>query len=181
MAGCPAAVACAGMASGEGRPDGCCHRVMLDAIRYVVDDGVKWANPPTDLPSYRRVHAFARRWRLNGLLVEFHDRLRDRVRERRPGQHLGHRHPGIHQPLKRAFGVAKRGRPSLGLLPQPCNLFPDPLLPGLQQTEHRRERPPPRARRTDEPHPLSSISSVVITTSYQALSCWIAVAQFSMW
>ena len=41
MAGRPAVVACAGMASGEGRPDGCCHRVMLDAIRYVVDNGVK--------------------------------------------------------------------------------------------------------------------------------------------
>jgi hypothetical protein len=24
-----------------GRPDGCCHRVILDAIRYVVDYGVK--------------------------------------------------------------------------------------------------------------------------------------------
>ena len=105
-----------------GRPDGCCHRVILDAIWYVVDIGAKWANSPADLPPYRRVHAFARRWQLNGLLAEFHGRLRDRVREMRPGQHLGRRHPGIHQLLKRAFGVAKRGRPPLGLLPQPRNL-----------------------------------------------------------
>lgn len=68
-----------------GRPDGCCHRVMLDAIRYVVDNGAKWANLPADLSPYRGVHAFARRWQLNGLLAKFHDRLRDRARERRPG------------------------------------------------------------------------------------------------
>ncbi|GGX46587.1 hypothetical protein GCM10010353_71430 [Streptomyces chryseus] len=55
---------------------------MLDAIRYVVDNGVKWINLPADFPPYRRVHAFARRWQLNGLLAEFHDRLRDRIRER---------------------------------------------------------------------------------------------------
>ena len=64
-----------------GRPDGYCHRVMLDPIRYVVDNGVKWINLPVDFPPYRRVHAFARRWQLNGLLAEFHNRLRDRVRE----------------------------------------------------------------------------------------------------
>ncbi|MFD3590856.1 hypothetical protein [Streptomyces sp. NPDC058683] len=38
-------------------PEGYCHRVMLDAVRYVVDNGVKWAN-------------------------RLHDRLRDKVRER---------------------------------------------------------------------------------------------------
>ncbi|MFI1292459.1 IS5 family transposase [Streptomyces sp. NPDC020792] len=55
---------------------------MLDAVRYVVDNGVKWANLPADFPPYRRVHAFARRWQVTGLLAEFHDRLRDRVREK---------------------------------------------------------------------------------------------------
>ncbi|WP_328834790.1 IS5 family transposase [Streptomyces europaeiscabiei] len=54
---------------------------MLDAVRYVVDNGVKWANLPTDFPPYRRVHAFARRWQVTGLLTELHDRLRDRVRQ----------------------------------------------------------------------------------------------------
>ncbi|MFD7168540.1 IS5 family transposase [Streptomyces violascens] len=55
---------------------------MLDAVRYVVDNGVKWANLPRDFPPYRRVHAFARRWQLTGLLAELHDRLRDKVRAR---------------------------------------------------------------------------------------------------
>ncbi|MEU4134459.1 transposase [Streptomyces wuyuanensis] len=54
---------------------------MLDAVRYVVDNGVKWANLPRDFPPYRRVHAFARRWQATGLLAELHDRLRDKVRQ----------------------------------------------------------------------------------------------------
>ncbi|MEV0220941.1 hypothetical protein [Streptomyces sp. NPDC050704] len=31
---------------------------MLDAVRYVADNGVKWANLPADSPRYRRMHAF---------------------------------------------------------------------------------------------------------------------------
>jgi transposase len=55
---------------------------MLDAVRYVVDNGVKWANLPADFPPYRRVHAFARRWQVTGLLAELHDRLRNKVRQK---------------------------------------------------------------------------------------------------
>ncbi len=55
---------------------------MLDAVRYVVDNGVKWVNLPCDFPPYRRVHTFARRWQVTGLLAEFHDRLRDKVRQK---------------------------------------------------------------------------------------------------
>ncbi|MFH8477188.1 IS5 family transposase [Streptomyces sp. NPDC018000] len=64
-----------------GRPEGYCHRQILDAIRYVVDNGAKWANLPRDFPPFERVHAFARRRQIQGLLTELHDRLRDRVRE----------------------------------------------------------------------------------------------------
>ncbi|MGY1584755.1 IS5 family transposase [Streptomyces sp. MN13] len=55
---------------------------MLDAVRYVVGNGVKWANLPCDFPPYRRVHEFARRWQVTGLLAELHDRLRDKVRQK---------------------------------------------------------------------------------------------------
>lgn len=65
-----------------GRPEGYRHRMMLDAVRYVVDNGVKWVNLPCDFPPYRRVHAFARRWQVTGLLAELHDRLRDKVRQK---------------------------------------------------------------------------------------------------
>ncbi|WUB67809.1 transposase [Streptomyces sp. NBC_00582] len=57
-----------------GRPEGYCHRVMLDAVRQVVDNGVKWVNLPCDFPPYRRAHAFARRRQVTGLLAELHDR-----------------------------------------------------------------------------------------------------------
>lgn len=33
-----------------------------------------------DFPPFKRVHAFARRWQVQGLLTELHHRLRDRVR-----------------------------------------------------------------------------------------------------
>jgi transposase len=64
-----------------GRPEGYCHRTMLDAIRYFVDNGIKWRAMPADFPPWDRVYAFFRRWRDNALVKEFHDRLRGRVRE----------------------------------------------------------------------------------------------------
>ncbi|MEV7394087.1 IS5 family transposase [Streptomyces sp. NPDC091215] len=64
-----------------GRPEGYCHRAMLDAIRYLVDNGIKWRAMPADFPPWDRIYAFFRRWRDNLLVREFHDRLRGRVRE----------------------------------------------------------------------------------------------------
>ncbi|MCI3276983.1 IS5 family transposase [Streptomyces cylindrosporus] len=65
-----------------GQPEGCCHRQLLDAIRYLVAGGISWRAMPADFPDWPRVYAFFRRWREHGLLAEFHDRLRGRVRER---------------------------------------------------------------------------------------------------
>jgi transposase len=64
-----------------GRPEGYCHRQMIDAIRYLVDNGTKWRNLPADFPSGKRVYAFFRRWRDSALIGEFHDRLRERTRK----------------------------------------------------------------------------------------------------
>ncbi|MGR8006934.1 transposase [Streptomyces hypolithicus] len=63
-----------------GRPEGYCHRQMLDAIRYLVDNGIKWRSMPVDFPCWKRVHAFFSRWRDNRLVKEFHDRLRAKTR-----------------------------------------------------------------------------------------------------
>ncbi|MFI9780531.1 IS5 family transposase [Streptomyces sp. NPDC051956] len=63
-----------------GRPECYCHRQLIDAIRYLVDNGVKWRNMPADFPPWKRVYAFFRRWRDHGLVREFHDPLRERVR-----------------------------------------------------------------------------------------------------
>ncbi|MBP0458987.1 IS5 family transposase [Streptomyces bomunensis] len=65
-----------------GRPEAYCHRAILDAIRYLVDNGIKWRAMPADFPPWDRVYAFFRRWRDHGLVTEFHDRLRGRLRER---------------------------------------------------------------------------------------------------
>lgn len=55
---------------------------MLDAIRYLVAGGISWRAMPAEFPSWPRVYAFFRRWRGHGLVKEFHDRLRGKVRER---------------------------------------------------------------------------------------------------
>ncbi|WP_406494439.1 IS5 family transposase [Streptomyces sp. NBC_00846] len=65
-----------------GKPEAYCHRAILDAIRYLVDNGIKWRAMPADFPPWDRVYAFFRRWRDHGLIKEFHDRLRSEVRER---------------------------------------------------------------------------------------------------
>ncbi len=65
-----------------GQPEAYCHRTMLDAIRYLVDNGIKWRAMPADFPPWDRVYAFFRRWRDHALVKEFHDRLRGQVRER---------------------------------------------------------------------------------------------------
>jgi transposase len=65
-----------------GQPEAYCHRAMLDAIHYLVDNGIKWRAMPGDFPPWDRVYAFFRRWRDQVLVREFHDRLRARIRER---------------------------------------------------------------------------------------------------
>ncbi|WP_447031604.1 IS5 family transposase [Streptomyces hypolithicus] len=55
---------------------------MVDAVRYLVDNGIKWRAMPADFPCWERVYAFFRRWREHGLIAEFHDRLREQVRAR---------------------------------------------------------------------------------------------------
>ncbi|MFK4102028.1 IS5 family transposase [Streptomyces sp. NPDC019531] len=64
-----------------GRPEGYCHRQLLDAIRYLVAGGISWRAMPADFPDWALVYAFFRRWREHGLISEFHDRLRGKVRE----------------------------------------------------------------------------------------------------
>jgi hypothetical protein len=34
-----------------GQPEAYCHRAILDAVRYLVDNGIKWRAMPADFPS----------------------------------------------------------------------------------------------------------------------------------
>ncbi|MFG3371275.1 transposase [Streptomyces sp. NPDC090032] len=55
-----------------GQPEGYCHREMLDAVRHLIDNGIKWRAMPVDFPAWSAVCAFFRRWREQGLITEFH-------------------------------------------------------------------------------------------------------------
>jgi transposase len=55
---------------------------MLDAVRYLVDNGVKWMALPVDFPHWRGVYDFFRRWRAYDYVRELHERLRRTARER---------------------------------------------------------------------------------------------------
>ncbi|WP_030267184.1 IS5 family transposase [Streptomyces sp. NRRL B-24484] len=63
-----------------GQPEGYCHRQLVDAVRYLVAGGIARRTVSADFPAWDRVYAFFRRRRDKGLVGEFHDRLRDRVR-----------------------------------------------------------------------------------------------------
>ncbi|WP_328473913.1 transposase [Streptomyces sp. NBC_00448] len=65
-----------------GRPEAFCHREMLDAVRYLVDNGVKWTALPVDFPYWRAVYDFFRRWRSYDYVRELYERLRRSARER---------------------------------------------------------------------------------------------------
>ena len=64
------------MESRGGRPEEYCHRDMIDAVRYVVDNGAKWSAVPPDFPWWRAVYDFFRRWRAHGYVRELYQRLR---------------------------------------------------------------------------------------------------------
>lgn len=59
-----------------GRPEGYCHREMIDAMLYIDDNGTKWRALPADFPDWTAAYRFFRRWRDQGLLAVLHDRLR---------------------------------------------------------------------------------------------------------
>ncbi|MEY9858215.1 transposase [Catenulispora sp. GAS73] len=64
-----------------GRPEGFCHREMIDAVLYLVDNGIKWRAMPTDFPAWDAVYRFFGRWRDGGGLQVLHDRVRRACRE----------------------------------------------------------------------------------------------------
>ncbi len=64
-----------------GRPEGYCHREMIDAMLYVDDNGTKWRALPADFPDWLAAYRFFRRWRDQGLLAVLRDRLRRACRE----------------------------------------------------------------------------------------------------
>jgi putative transposase len=66
--------------AGRGRPRSVDRRELVDAILYVLRNGVAWRALPHDFPPWRTVYHYFRRWRLEGTWERLHDALRDQVR-----------------------------------------------------------------------------------------------------
>ncbi|MDH6137992.1 transposase [Kitasatospora sp. MAA4] len=63
-----------------GRPEAHPRRDVVDAIRYVVDNGAKWRALPSDFPPWRTVFGFFDRWAKAGVVERIRDALRTRLR-----------------------------------------------------------------------------------------------------
>jgi transposase len=57
-------------------------RAVLDAVFYVVRNGIEWRAMPADFPPWDAVYAFFQRWSQRGLPQRLVDRLRHRLRVR---------------------------------------------------------------------------------------------------
>jgi transposase len=55
-------------------------RAVIDAIGYVVRNGIQWRALPVDFPPWEAVYAFFQRWSQRGLPQRLTDRLRGRLR-----------------------------------------------------------------------------------------------------
>jgi len=65
-----------------GRPRSVEARDVVDAILYVVREGVTWRALPHDFPPWSTVYTYFRGWRRDGTWERVHDALRERVRAR---------------------------------------------------------------------------------------------------
>ncbi len=63
-----------------GRPRSADVRAVVDAILYVLRNGITWRALPHDFPPWRTVYHYFRAWRLDGTWERIHDALRDEVR-----------------------------------------------------------------------------------------------------
>ncbi|MEE6260800.1 IS5 family transposase, partial [Plantactinospora sonchi] len=63
-----------------GRPERHHRRAIIDAIFYLVDNGVKWRALPVDFPPWATVYGFHARWSDNLTVIELTGRLRAALR-----------------------------------------------------------------------------------------------------
>ena len=68
------------LAGKGGRREVHCRREIVDAIFYVVDNGIKWRALPADFPPWSTVYNYFAAWEAAGVTQDVLDGLRDRVR-----------------------------------------------------------------------------------------------------
>lgn len=64
-----------------GRPRTHSYREIVNAIFYVLSNGIKWRAMPHDLPPWSTVYGYFRRWRLAGYWSQWNTALRERLRK----------------------------------------------------------------------------------------------------
>jgi transposase len=69
-----------------GRPELHCRRTMIDAVFYLVDNGIKWRAMPADFPPWKTIWGMCARWKKDGVLARIVDGLRAVIR-RAAGRH----------------------------------------------------------------------------------------------
>ena len=70
------------LAGRGGRPEAHCRRQIVDAIFYLVDNGITWRALPADYPPWSTVYNYLAAWEAAGVTQQVLDGLRDRVRLR---------------------------------------------------------------------------------------------------
>jgi transposase len=65
-----------------GRPEAHCRRHIVDAIFYLIDNGIKWRALPADFPPWSTVYNYLAAWETADVTQQVLDDLRDRVRLR---------------------------------------------------------------------------------------------------
>ena len=63
-----------------GRPREVEMREVLNAIFYVLVEGVRWRGLPGDFPLWQTVYTYFRNWRKDGTWLKIHDSLREWTR-----------------------------------------------------------------------------------------------------
>ena len=63
-----------------GRPAQRCRRDILDAVRYLVKEGISWRAMPADFPPWPTVFGHLRDWQASGATERMHGQLRDACR-----------------------------------------------------------------------------------------------------
>jgi transposase len=69
-----------------GHPEKHPRRDIVDAIRYLVDNGCKWRSLPADFPPWKTVYGFFTRWSRDNVITTIRDTLRQQIRQR-AGRH----------------------------------------------------------------------------------------------
>jgi transposase len=63
-----------------GRPAEHCRRDVVDAIRYLVKEGITWRAMPIDFPPWQSVYYSVATWQASGATAAMHNELREQVR-----------------------------------------------------------------------------------------------------